>query len=63
MIYAQIKNGIIVNTIVLNDDDILELFKEGFDDCIRVDDISPQPGIGWSYDPRSGFIAPIRDDS
>lgn len=50
MNYAQIKNGIVKNTIVLEDSSLEYLFLEGFDYFINISDIEPTPGIGWSYD-------------
>lgn len=61
MVYAQIRNQVVVNTIVLDDPTILHLFKVGFDDCVRVDQLSPQPGIGWSYSLGNGFSPPVQD--
>jgi hypothetical protein len=49
MIYAQISGGIIQNTIVLEDSNLESLFSQGFDSLIQIDNITPQPGIGWSY--------------
>lgn len=61
-IYAQIKSGKILNTIVLNDDSSthLTLFGTGmgFDSIVRVDTLSPTPAIGWSYD-GTHFAAPV----
>lgn len=48
MIYAQIKNGKIENTIVL--DEYSELFIEGYDHLIRIDTVEPRPGVNWTYD-------------
>lgn len=55
MQYAMIKDGMVVNVAVwdgardwLIDDDITVL---------NIDDISPQPGIGWSFD-GAAFNAP-----
>lgn len=58
MVYAQIKNGLIQNTIVLNDASLESMFAEGYDALIRVDNLSPEPGIGWAYD-GTNFHAPI----
>lgn len=54
MRYAQIKNNLIVNVIVLNNANLVSLFTQGFDYCIRVDELDPEPCIGWSFDPFSG---------
>lgn len=57
MRYAQIQGGFIVNVIVLDDPSILSLFTVNplngtqFDFVIRIDTISPEPQIGWSYLP------------
>lgn len=50
MVYAQIKNNEVKNTIVLNDDSLLPVFSQNWDHCIRIDELRPMPGIGWSYD-------------
>jgi hypothetical protein len=50
MVYAQIKDGIIKNMIVLEDESIKHLFSEGFDHFVRVDELNPVPCIGWAYD-------------
>lgn len=50
MIYAQIKNGIVQNTIVLDDLSLEPLFAQGFDYFLCIDDIQPSPGIDWNYD-------------
>lgn len=50
MVYAQISGNIIRNTIVVAEyESNLDLFLEGFDHLIRIDNLSPTPGIGWSY--------------
>lgn len=62
MIHAQIKNGIIVNIIVTKNTTILADFIEGFDDLIRIDNISPIPGVGYTYDGEV-FIAPPQEEN
>lgn len=57
MIYAQITGGIIRKCIVLDDPSILSLFAVGYDSIIRIDNITPRPSIGWSYD-GVGFWPP-----
>lgn len=59
-IYAQILGGIVRNTIVVSDDTPLELFSQGYDVFIRIDDLEPRPGIGYSYD-GSVFTLPQQD--
>ena len=63
MIYAQVKDGIVKNTIVLEDENLLLLFKDGFDQVVRIDQLSPKPGIGWSYDGTNFSAPPAPDDS
>jgi len=66
MIYAQIKNGFIMNIIYLLDTDILSLFytdpltNDIFDYVIRIDNLDPQPCIGWTYDGEN-FYPPNGD--
>jgi hypothetical protein len=52
MIYAFIKGGVVVNTVVLTDTSYLSIpaIAAQFDSAVRVDNIVPQPGMGWSYD-------------
>lgn len=50
MIYAQITNNLIVNIIQVDDITVVPLFTVGYDACIQIDNITPQPAIGWSYD-------------
>lgn len=63
MIFAQIKNGTVQNTIILENENLLSLFqinlitREPYDAVLRIDNINPQPGIDWSYD-GNAFIAP-----
>jgi len=61
MIYAQIKNLVIKNTIILNDLTLSVLFSEGFDAFIRIDELNPQPGVRWTYDGTS-FTPPIEPE-
>lgn len=55
MVYAQITNRKIVNIIELEDDSLVNLFKTNpntgseYDAILQIDNIFPQPGIGWSY--------------
>lgn len=57
MKYAQITQGTVQNVIVLNDASLESLFLSGYDSLIRVDQLSPEPGIGWTYQ-NGQFIAP-----
>lgn len=55
MIYGQIRNNTIVNTLQLDDDSLIHLFSSDsngvpYDRVAQIDQISPQPGIGWTFD-------------
>lgn len=58
MIFAQIKENIVCNVIVLDDMDLISHFAESLTYIINITDMIPQPGIGWSYDGEN-FTAPI----
>lgn len=62
MIYAQIKCGIVRNYIVIDDATLVPLFLEGYDYCIRIDNLTPRPNIGWEFDGSSFYpaISPVR---
>jgi hypothetical protein len=57
MIFAQIKDGMIVNEIVLDDMGIVSYFSAGFDLFERVDNMDPRPGIGDPWPP----VPPLPD--
>lgn len=59
MIYAQILQGIVKNTIVVDEDTPMDLFAQNFDYFIRIDNLTPMPGISWSYD-GAQFSAPAQ---
>jgi hypothetical protein len=55
MIYAQISNNVIMNTFELEDASLLSLFQTDpngnpYDSVIQVDTMTPQPGMGWTFD-------------
>lgn len=56
MVFAQIVNGGVQNTIMLDDESMVGLFSADpltgipYDYLIRVDGIYPRPGIGWMFD-------------
>lgn len=56
MVYAQIKSEKVINCIILDDESLLPLFQEGYDLVIRIDELSPRPGPGYSY--ISGEFSP-----
>jgi hypothetical protein len=53
--YTIVKSGIVSNIIDASAE-FVEIYQPG---AVRVDCLSPQPGIGWFYDGTS-FTAPIR---
>lgn len=62
-VYAQIKGGVVVNTIVLNDTSLTSQFSAGFDALIQIDNLNPMPGISWRYGGSNysgpNFSAPV----
>ncbi len=68
MIFAQIKDQVIQNTIILDDENSVSLFQidplsgEVYDFILRIDSIYPQPGIGWSFDGIVFTAPPAVDD-
>src|SRR5271169_2776861 len=62
MIYAQILGDVVKNTIVLEDTTLESLFAEGFDLLMRVDNVTPQPSIGWTWNGTT-FSPPIIPNS
>lgn len=61
MIFAQIKDNVVRNCIVLEDADIQELFLVGYDYLVRIDEIDPRPGPKWTYDGEN-FVPPPPDN-
>jgi hypothetical protein len=61
MIYAQIKDRQVKNTIDIQDITIVQLYLDGFDDIVRIDLLDPVPSIGWSY--INGAFSPPLDPS
>jgi len=59
MKYAQIKDGIVKNIIVLDDVSLLPLFLEGFDFIIEVSEEPGSPGRRWGYTEQDGFTPPV----
>lgn len=57
MLYAQIKNNIVKNTIIIEDPSLESIFSEGFDSLIRIDNLDILPGKDWTYDGEN-FVAP-----
>lgn len=49
-LYALIKNGITVGTIVA-EPDFIPTIQDQYDEVIRVDHLKPYPGPNWPFDP------------
>lgn len=63
MIYAQIKNAIVKNIVVINDVNLEAVFIAGFDYLVRIDNRSENVALNWVYTPAVGetpdsFAAP-----
>lgn len=56
MVFAQIKDQLVVNTIIIDDESMIDLFsndpvtEQPYDLILRIDYIYPRPGIGWVFD-------------
>jgi hypothetical protein len=49
-VYAIIKDGLVINTIVCEESFISTLQSlQGFDKAVRIDGCSRQPSIGWTH--------------
>ena len=57
MIWALIKNGKVENTIIA-DQNFIDQIAADWDLCVPVDELEPQPGIGWDHN-GSNFVSPI----
>lgn len=57
MVFAQIKDSVVVNTLVLGDGVDQEPFLSGYDHLVRIDELNPRPGVGFTYD-GANFSAP-----
>lgn len=68
MIFAQIVNGNVVNTIIVASEDDIPLFQVDlstgipYDYVIRLDYLYPRPGIGWSFDGIQFYAPPPPPD-
>lgn len=57
MIYALGLSGKIVNIIVISDQSTLSNYSS-YDFVVRIDGMTPQPGIGWTTSDHTTFTAP-----
>jgi hypothetical protein len=48
-IYALIKDGVVVNTIVADADNIA-VISSLWDYCIDITNLTPRPSVNWLYD-------------
>lgn len=53
--YAIIQNGVVVNTILW--DATAQPNYQPEDVAVKITDLNPRPGIGWTYD-GTNFTAP-----
>lgn len=53
--YARIKEGLVKDIIVLEDETLVPLFGADFDFIVEVEKKPGAPCAGFSYDPESGF--------
>lgn len=54
MVWAIIKDGIVINAIVADK----EFIDSYYPDAINIDNLNPRPSINWSYD-GVNFTAPV----
>lgn len=64
MIFAQISNNTVVNTIVLDDSSLISIFSPTYDYFLEIDNITDingnAIGIGWFYSPiTNSFYPPL----
>lgn len=50
MIFAQVLNNIVMNVLVVPDGSTTDQYSVGFDSCVDVTSITPQPGVYWTYE-------------
>lgn len=50
-VFALIKNNVVINTIVVDDESFLDvLVAQGVHDtAVRIDGCEVRPGLGWTY--------------
>ena len=49
MNYALIKNQIVMNVIVADDDEFIQLIMHEWDSIVKLEGDNSFAGIGWSY--------------
>lgn len=60
MIYALIKDGVVVNSIVSGEDFNLVIAND-YDAIVNIDELEVKPDIGWEYDGET-FAAPVVEE-
>lgn len=60
MIFALIKNGMVVNTIVA-DDEFISHIQDQYDHCVEITLNPGNPSIGWTYD-GDDFAPPSEEE-
>jgi hypothetical protein len=55
MIFAIIENGLVINTIIADQDFVDKVYP----DAVEITELNPRPAISWTYD-GSQFIAPVK---
>lgn len=58
MIFAQVLNNLVKNTIVLEDLSLSSMFSENFDYFTDITDMTVRPGRGWTYAPDTNTFTP-----
>lgn len=58
MIYACIKDAEIKNVIVVEDLSFVQLIASDWEYIKRIDNLSPTPQIGWSYNHSDNSYSP-----
>lgn len=55
MIFAVIENGLVINTIIADQDFIDKVYP----DAVDITDLDPRPSSGWTYDKKK-FKQPVK---
>jgi len=59
MVFALIQNGLVENVIVA-DANFISGISGQWQYCVRIDQLDPVPGIGWTYD-GANFAPPVEE--
>lgn len=62
MQFACIKNGVVENTIIVENENLLPNLRKEWDHVIQIDDIDPMPSRGWSYT-EGAFMPPVVEET